>query len=241
VARFLAGFLAGKKFRAAGVGGAAALGGCLLLSACGTTQFGAAAIVGNQRISQSDLSTQVTNLQNAAKPFGNQVQLPAAQMPAAVLSWLIKFKIQDQSATAASISVTSAQVQEGIVSIEQQAQQQASQYSMSSSGPVLLSSGISPQMLPQAGRWVAQQDAYAEKLNGGKLPTTQAQANTVTAAITKSQCTAAKSLDIKVNPQFGQFSYGTQSGFSVGGTTDVLSAAGGKAPSPAPTSTALAC
>jgi hypothetical protein len=234
-------FLAGRKFRAASVGGVAALGGSLLLSACGTTQFGAAAVVGNQRISQTDLSSQVMNLQNAAKPYGNQVQLPQSQMPAAVLSWLIKFKIQDESATATGISVTNSQVQQGIVSIEQQAQQQASQYGMSSPGPVLLSSGISPQMMPQVGRWVAQQDAYAEKVNGGKLPTTQAQATTVTAAITKSQCSAAKSLNIKVNPQFGQLSYTSQSGFSVAGTPDLLSAAGGKAPSPAPTSTALAC
>ena len=39
------------------------------------------------------------------------------------------------------------------------------------------------------------------------LPATQAESDTVSAAITKSQCTAAKSLAIEVNPQFGRLDY----------------------------------
>jgi hypothetical protein len=72
---------------------------------------------------------------------------------------------------------------------------------------VLVNAGISPQMLPDLGRYQAQEIAYAEKVNGGKLPTTSAQNNTVTAALTKAQCTAAKSLNVQVNPQFGRLDY----------------------------------
>jgi len=86
-------------------------------------------------------------------------------------------------------------------------------------------------MLPALGRYQAQELAYAEKVNGGKLPTTQAEANTVTAALTKAQCTAAKSLSIQVNPQFGRLDY---SQFTVVANPNTLSQPAGK-PSPAST------
>ena len=67
--------------------------------------------------------------------------------------------------------------------------------------------------------------------NGGKLPTTQADSNTVTAALTKAQCTAAKSLSIQVNPQFGRLDY---SQYTVVANPNTLSQPAGK-PSPAST------
>ena len=67
--------------------------------------------------------------------------------------------------------------------------------------------------------------------NGGKLPTTTAESNTVTAALTKAQCEAAKSLSIQVNPQFGRLDY-TQ--YTVVPAPDTLSRPAG-VPSPAST------
>lgn len=224
--------MAGRKFRVAGIGAVAAAGACVMLSACSSVQMGAAAIVGNQRITQSTLDTQVSSLQQAAGNYQGQVQLTAAQMPQAVLGWLIKFQIEDRAASAAGISVTQSQIQQGTAAIEQQAQQYASQQGGGSAQAILLSSGISPQMLPDLGKYQAQELALAAKANGGKLPTTTAEDNTVTAALTKSSCQAAKSLNIKVNPEFGRLDY-TQ--YSVVSTSDTLSRAPGK-PSPAPTS-----
>ena len=134
-------------------------------------------------------------------------------------------------AASAGISVNQAQVQAGIASINSQAQSAAAQNGVSSAEVVLLSAGVSPQMLPALGRYQAQEIAYAEKVNGGKLPATTAQNNTVTAALTKAQCTAAKSLSIQVNPQFGRMDY---SQYAVVPAADTLSRPAGP-PSPAPT------
>ena len=220
----------GRRTRLAALG-AVGLGACAVLAACSPAKIGAAAIVGNQRITVSSLDTQVTNLQAAAAPYGSQVQLPSDQMPAAVLSWLIRFAIEDQMSANAGISVTQAQVQQGVASINSQAASAAEQNGFSSAEAVLLSAGVSPQMLPALGRYQAQEIAYAEKVNGGKLPTTTAQNNTVTAALTKAQCTAAKSLNIQVSPQFGRLDY---SQYAVVPAADTLSRPAGT-PSPADT------
>jgi hypothetical protein len=220
----------GRRTRLAALG-AVGLGACAVLAACSPVKMGAAAIAGNQRITVASLDTQVSNLQTAAAPYGSQVQLTSAQMPSAVLSWLIRFAIEDQVTASAGISVTQAQVQQGVASINSQAASAAEQDGFSSAQAVLLSTGISPQMMTALGQYQAQEIAYAEKVNGGKLPTTTAQDNTVTAALTKAQCTAAKSLNIQVNPQFGRMDY---SQYAVVPAPNTLSQPAGT-PSPAST------
>jgi len=220
----------GRRTRLAALG-AVSLGACAVLAACSPVKMGAAAVVGDQRISVASLDTQVGNLQTAAKPFGTQVTLPAAQMPGAVLSWLIRFEVEDEVAASNGVSVSAAQVQQGVDSIRSQAQQAAAQNGISSPQVVLLTAGISPQMLPALGRFQAQQIAFAEKVNGGRLPTTSAENATVDAALTKAQCTAAKSLNIQVSPQFGRLDY---SQFTIVPAADTLSRPAGP-PSPAPT------
>jgi hypothetical protein len=211
--------------------GAVCLGACVVLAACSPVKMGAAAIVGDERITTSSLDTQVSNLQAAAKPYGNQVQLTPAQMPNAVLSWLIRFAITDSAAATAGISVTQAQIQQAVATINSQAKQIAQQQGFSSPQAVLLTAGISPQMVPALGRYQAQVTEYAKQVNGGKLPSTTAEDDKVNAALTKAQCSAAKSLNIQVNPQFGRLDY-TQ--YAVVATPDRLSRPAGT-PSPAST------
>ena len=220
----------GRRTRLAAFG-ALSVGACAVLAACSPVKMGSAAIVGDQRITVSSLDTQVSNLQTAAKPYGSQVQLTSSQMPAAVLGWLIRFSIQDEVTASAGISLTQQQVQAGVSSINSQAQSAAASNGFSSAEAVLLSAGISPQMLPALGQYQAQEIAYAEKVNGGTLPSTTAEDNTVTAALTKAQCTAAKSLNIQVNPQFGRLDY---SQYTVVPVADMLSRPAGT-PSPAST------
>jgi len=220
----------GRRTRLAALG-AVSIGACAVLAACSPVKMGAAATVGNDRITTSSLDTQVANLQGAAAPYGSQVQLTTAEMPASVLSWLIRFDIMDQVAASAGISVTQSQVQAGISSINSQASEAAEENGYSSAETVLLSAGIPPQMLTAVGQYQAQELAYAEKVNGGKLPTTTAGDNTVNAALTKAQCVAAKSLNIQVSPQFGRFDY---SQYAVVAAADTLSRPEGT-PSPAST------
>jgi SurA N-terminal domain len=219
----------GRKARAAAFG-AVAVGMCAVLAACSPVKVGSAAIVGDQRITVSSLDTQVTNLQAEAKPYGSQVTLTAAEMPAAVLSWLIRFQISDQTTANEGISVSQAQIQAGLASINSQVAQVAQSDSVSSQA-VLVNVGITQQMLPDLGMFQAQETAFAQKDNGGKLPTTQAESNTVNAALTKAQCSAAKSLNIQVNPQFGRLDY---SQYTVVPVANTLSRPPGT-PSPADT------
>lgn len=207
--------------------GAAGLGACAVLAACSTAQIGAAAIVGNQRITVSSLDTQVSNLTTAATPYKRSMQLTSANYPSAVLSWLIRFDVMDQVASANGISVTDAQSAAGLSALSATAQQNG----FSSTSQLLIENGVPPQLFPQVGRWSAQQTAYALKANGGKEPTSTAEQNAFNASLTKSQCTAAKTLDIKVSPQFGRLDY-TQ--LSVVPAADTLSKPAGT-PSPAST------
>jgi hypothetical protein len=220
----------GRRTRLAAFG-ALSVGACAVLAACSPVKLGSAAIVGDQRITVSSLDTQVSDLQTAAAPYGSQVQLTTSEMPAAVLGWLIRFAIQDQVTASAGITLTQQQVQAGVASINSQAASAASSNGFSSAEAVLLSAGVSPQMLTALGQYQAQEIAYAEKVNGGRLPSTTAEDNTVTAALTKAQCTAAKSLNIQVNPQFGRLDY---SQYTVVPVADMLSRPAGT-PSPAST------
>jgi hypothetical protein len=140
----------------------------------------------------------------------------------------------DQAAKDAGITVTAAQSQQALDSINSQAAASASQNGLSGGAhEVLVQAGIPPQMLPQVGTFVAQEIALEEKANGGKQPTTQAEANKVGAALTKAQCTAAQSLNIQVSPQFGRVDY-SQLPYSVVPAPNLLSATPGAA-SPAST------
>jgi hypothetical protein len=207
--------------------GAVGLGACVVLAACSPVQMGAAAVVGDQRITVSSLDTQVSNLQTAVKPYGSTVQLTTAEMPAAVLSWLIRFAVMDEVAAANGISVTEAQSQAGLASLSSV----ATQNGFSSTSELLVANGVPPQLFSEVGRWDAQQTAYGLKMNGGKEPSSTAEQNAFNTAITKAQCTAAKSLSIKVSPQFGRLDY---TEFSVVPAADTLSRPAGT-PTPAST------
>lgn len=220
----------GRRARAVAFG-VVSVSACALLAACSPVKMGAAAVVGDERITQSALDTQVSNLQTAAKPYAHEITLTTAQMPAAVLSWLIRFKIGDQISADNGITVTQAQIQAGTANINAQAAQAASQEGLTSGKAALINAGISPQMLDAIGRYQAQELAFAQKVNGGTLPTTTAEGNAINAKLLKAQCSAAKSLDIQVNPQFGRMDFGQ---YTIVPATDTLSQPAGVA-SPAST------
>jgi hypothetical protein len=209
--------------------GAVGLGACAVLAACSPVQFGAAAIVGNQRITVSALDTQVSNLQEAAKPYGSTLPITTAEMPTEVLSWLIRFEVMNQVAASNGISVTDAQSAAGLSSLDAVAQENG----FTSTSELLVANGVSPQMFPLVGRWNAQQTAYGLKSNNGQEPTTTAEQTAFTNAINKAQCTAASSLNIQVSPQFGRFDYASAT-FGVVATEDTLSR---PEPAPSPAST----
>jgi hypothetical protein len=225
----------GKKSRlaakvATAVAGAA--GACVLLAACSTIKMGSAAVVGDQRISTATLDSQVSSLQATASKYPRQVQLPAAEMPRAVLTWMIRFEIRDRMARDAGVSVTEGQISAELSALDKSQRQQAASSGAPYAGlaPLLANNGIAPSMAHDLGKYEAQLVAYVEKSNGGKLPTSQADVSKALAAASKADCRAQQALAVQVNPQFGQLSWDTQaSDFTVGASADTLSRPAGKA------------
>lgn len=217
----------------------ALIGGSLLLvAACAPVKMGAAAIVGNQRVSTAQLDSEVSSLSTAAKSYGSKVRLPAsAPLPGVVLTWMIRFGISDKMASDAGISVTPSEVQSALAQLDAQARQAVSQGG-NSLKVFLIDNGIPPDMTNAVGRYEANQLAYAEKLNNGKLPTSAAAQSATGQQLNHAQCLAAKNLNIKVSPQFGRVDYTT---YQVVATPDLLSKASGSAAAASTTGLAPSC
>lgn len=188
---------------------AAAAAATIALSACGSTQLGAAAVTGNSRITTEELTSQVANL-NAAyqqdKATKISAQQPTGQEAQQVLTWLIRFKIYDEIARQHHITVTPAQVNNelygpgGLSAEARQDKVNINQY-------VSAGGALPPDLKPQLGRYFVILMGLESKLAGGKTPATQAQQTQLTSQVTHQQCLASKSLGVRVNPQYGQFDY----------------------------------
>jgi hypothetical protein len=200
---------------------AAAAGVCgLAVAACGTVHMGAAAILGDQRVSSTSLNAQVANLNAGYQKYRGKVQLQysVSQMPQQVLGWIVRFKVRDQLAQREGITVTSTETQQALSSIE------ASIKSEGESAPlpaVAVANGLPPDMLTELGQYQAIETKLLDRLDGGKLPSTSSAQTALEDQFNKSQCLAAKSLDIQINPQFGELNY---SDYSVVAAPSALSA-----------------
>lgn len=208
---------------------AVALGGCLALTACGTMQLGAAAIVGNQRITTSNLSTQVSGLNDYLGSHTVQLAFPASQTPSQVLGWLIRFRVRDQLASMQHITVTNNDVQRAITAISAEERQSGSSTPLAS---LAAANGLPPNLIdPELGRYEAIQTKMIAKL-GGTSSSSTAEQQRIGNEFDHAQCLAAKSLHIRVSPQFGRLDY---SQLGLVPSADTLSAPEpGASPSPSP-------
>jgi hypothetical protein len=207
---------------------AGALAALTALTACGTPRMGSAAIVGNQGISTSQLTSEVSNLENAYQASHGRIQLqfPRSEAPQQVLAWLVRFRIREQMAIRNGVTVTPADAQRARAAIATQAEQ--SNVSLSD---LAVANGLPPDLLPELGRYQAIQSALVRKLDGGTLPTSQSGLSALSQKFAAVQCRAAKSLAIQVNPQFGRMDYGQ---LSIIPAELKLSAPQGGAPTPSP-------
>ena len=189
---------------------AVALGAGLVLTACSPVKVGSAAIVGNQRITIATLDSEVTNLSQTVKLYPATVQLSQVQQTQQTLTWLIRFQINDELARQAGITVSSAQAQQALDDIYAQAKSSAQAQGISnvSLDLILVANGIPPNLSQEVGRYQAINNEFVKQANGGTEPASGTPAATAaTAQLTKARCLAAKALDVKVNPQFGQLDY----------------------------------
>jgi hypothetical protein len=207
---------------------AAAAAATCALSACGPVKLGSAAITGGQRLTMTTLSDQVTNLENAYQASRGKIQLqfPQSQAPQQVLGWLLRFRVRDELAVRNHVFVTAGESQRALAGLARQTGR---------TGPAFVqlavANGIAPDMLPELGRYEAIQNEEFIRLNGGTLPRTQARVQVLSAQFSHRECVAAKSLNIEVNPQYGQLDYRT---LSVIPAPSTLSAPTTPSPSPTP-------
>lgn len=205
-------------------------GGCVALAACGPVQMGSAAIVGGHRITTSTLTTEVSDLTSYYNAHHSKVQLAfsASQMPQQVLAWLIRFQVRDQLASREGITVSAGDVQRAIDQIRAQAAQSGGATTLTD---LAVANGLPPNLISSSlGRYQAIADLLITRLDGGVNPTSQAGQQALDNEFNHAQCQAAKSLDIKINPQFGRLDY---SQLAIVASPDTLSAPGpGTSPSP---------
>lgn len=186
---------------------AAVLASGAAVAACGTVKMGAAALVGNQRFSATQLSTEVSNYNANYNNYRGKVQrqFPASQTAQQVLGWMVSFPVADRLAQRYGITVTPAQQEQALAGIMNSVRAQNPGVTQNELAAAI---GLAPDMLNDFGRYEAIQNAVLKRLAGGKPPasgTPAAQA--LTARFISSQCRAAKSLTIQINPQFGELDY----------------------------------
>jgi hypothetical protein len=213
-----------------------------LVTGCAVTpvKMGSAAIVGNERISIATLGTEVTNLNQAAKQYPGVVTLTPTEATQTTLTWLIRYQVTEEVARQAGITVSDSQAQAALQAAYQSAAASAEQQGLTnpSLDLILAASGIPPGTAAELGRYEAISVEYLKIANGGTTPTSSSAQTAASSKLNLAECQAAKSLNIMVNPQFGQLDY---SQLQVVSAPNPVARPPGPAASPSPIATAPAC
>jgi len=219
---------------------AVVLGAGLVVTACSPVKMGAAAVVGDQRITIATLDTEVSNLSQAVKQYPTTVNLSAQQQTQETLTWLVRFQINDELARQAGITVTTAQSQAALAEIYASAKSQAQSQGLSnvSLNLIMAANGIPPNLAPELGQYEAINEQFIKQANGGTTPTTTTAQSATAAKLEHAQCTAAKSLNIAINPQFGRMDY---SQYQVVSAPATVTRSPGPAPTASPSGLTPAC
>lgn len=205
----------------AGVRWAVTIAGlAVTVAACGPLQLGAAAIYGQQRITAAKLADEVANLNTAYQADKARVHIGygPADMPREVLTWMLRFATRERLAQLQHITVTPAQSQFALSEVQRSVKQSGTTLPVAAT-----SAGLPPDMLSGLGRYVAIETVLQNRLDHGVPPSTAAENQALTAELAHLECRAAKSLAIKVNPQYGALDY---SQYVVVPTASTLAAAG---------------
>jgi SurA N-terminal domain len=219
---------------------AVVVGAGLVVTGCSPVKLGAAAVVGDQRITVATLDNEVTNLSRYAKLYPGTVQLTPAQETQQTLTWLVRFKINEQLAKQQGITISTTQAQSALNEIYNAAKANAQAQGISNVtlNLILTANGIPPNMATEVGRYQAIDDQFALQANGGKAPSTQDAQTAVTNKLNQARCVVAKQLKIQVNPQYGRLDY-TQ--YAIVASTSTVTRSAGPAPTASPSGLAPAC
>ena len=216
------------------------LGAGIVITGCGPVKMGAAAIVGDQRITVATLDNEVTNLSSYLKVHPSPVPLTPVQQTQQTLTWLIRFQINEELAKQEGITVSEAQAESAWNEIYKNAKDSAQAQGITNVTPelILAVNGIPPNLKDEVGRYQSINDQFAVKANGGTPPATQDAANAANDQLNKARCTAAKNLNIQVNPQYGRLDY---SQYAIVESIPTVTRSAGPAPTAVPSGLTPAC
>ena len=216
------------------------LGAGLVVTGCSPVKLGAAAVVGGQRITIATLNTEVTNLNRYVKLYPGTVQLTPAQATQQTLTWLVRFRINEELAKQEGITVSTGQAEQALNEIYNAAKANAQAQGITNVtlNLILTANGIPPNLATEVGRYQAIDNQFALQVNGGKSPSTQAAQTAVTGKLNKARCVAAKQLKIQVNPQYGRLDY---SQYAIVASPPTVTRSAGPAPTALPSGLAPAC
>lgn len=219
---------------------AVTVGAGLAVAGCAPVKMGAAAIVGDQRVTIANLDTESGKLASAVKSYPGVLSLSQQQITQQTLAWLIRFQINEQFARANGITVSPGEASNELAQIYNAGKGQAAQSGINNASQelVLAAYGIAPNLGTEVGRYQAIENAYLTRLNGGTMPTSNTAFNAELAKFQHAQCLVAKSLNIRVNPQFGRMDY---SNYAVVTAADTVSRPSGSVQPPSLTGMAPAC
>lgn len=181
-----------KAVAALGVSGLAVT----LLGACTPAKLGAAAVVGDQRISTTELNTAVEQWQQAytANPLpADRLQLlEPSKIPVSVLYNLVVYKLTDIAAQRQGVRVSEGAVDNAMASVPaDQLRAQA------------ITLGVPPQRIRDFVRFELEKQGIAKQLR----PMVSGDGNALNLALAKVVTSTAKSIKIDVNPRYGTFDY----------------------------------
>ena len=164
---------------------------CAALTACDPDQVGAAAIVGGKPIAVEDLQAAT---EDYLKAVPNQ---PQGEAQASILDSMIRSEVIAAAARRAKVSATRGEV-------AQVRDRALSEFGSRVNLTRALAQGENGQVIPpthidRVARDVVLQDKLVQKLAGGRDPNSPEVADNVRKAFSS----AARSLDIEVNPRYG--------------------------------------
>lgn len=163
----------------------AAVAAVLAVSACGTQKAGSAALVDDERLTESQVADQVEEMSGLYDGNPDAQRLTNDQLTQAAIAWWLNGQVMNAYAADNDVVVTDAQIDQ-VLGPEDQRDQ------------LSLSTGVAPSQLDEAARAVVAYQAAAQALVANGLSNDQA-----VAALADDLSKTADEIGVKVNPRYG--------------------------------------
>ena len=174
----------GKSRRLALVASTSAVA-LLLLAGCGTQRAGSAAIAGDERLTEGQVSDQIDEVTALYDEFPDAERLSDAQLTQAAISWWLNGEVMQAFAAENDVQVTSTQIDQVLGPVGEREQ-------------ISLAAGVAPSQLQSAARAIVTYQAAAQALAAEGTSEQE-----VVAQLASQLEQTANSLGVKVNPRFG--------------------------------------